>query len=91
MVSRMTTVLLLITLTKSMQASEEATDNRTTLYLLGLFPFSDPWPGGETMLPAVQIAIEHINNRSDILPGYRLALIWEDTEVRIHPYLKSKK
>ncbi|XP_048239750.1 gamma-aminobutyric acid type B receptor subunit 1-like isoform X1 [Haliotis rufescens] len=54
--------------------------NLTDIYLIGLFPLSGPWNGGQAMLPASQMAVEDINNRSDILPGYRLNINWTDTQ-----------
>ena len=32
--------------------------------------------------PAVQLAVEHVNQRNDVLPGYRLKLHFKDTRVR---------
>ena len=56
-----------------------------TLYILGL---SAPFPddrlsfdvdtGGVGILPAVQLAIEHVNSRSDLLPGCHLAVLSGD-------------
>ncbi len=57
-------------------------DNLTDLYIMGLFPMEGSWAGGLGIMPAVQIALEHINDRLDILPGYRLNLIWDNTKVR---------
>lgn len=51
------------------------------LHLMGLFPMEGAWSGGEALKPAVQMGLDHINARDDILPGYRLKLVWEDTKV----------
>ena len=32
--------------------------------------------------PAVQLAVEHVNQRNDVLPGYRLMLHLKDSRVR---------
>jgi len=37
---------------------------------------------GISISGAVSLAIERINNRSDLLPGVDLQLVWSDTEVR---------
>ena len=58
--------------------------NRTRLYLAGLFPLSVPgWIGdyGLQSLSAVQIAIEDINKREDVLPDHELVLVYRDTQV----------
>jgi len=56
-------------------------DNRTELWLLGLFPFSGPWPGGLGQLPAVLMGIEDVNNDPTILPGYKLRMTVDNTAV----------
>ena len=48
-----------------------------TLYLLTLAPFPDErynpgFAGSPAIIPAVRLAVEHINNRADILDGYTL-------------------
>ncbi len=53
------------------------------LYLLGLYPMGgSTWPGGQGMLPASQMALDHINQDPSILPGYRLNIILGDSQVR---------
>ncbi|ULT80551.1 hypothetical protein L3Y34_010849 [Caenorhabditis briggsae] len=52
-----------------------ATAEPVTLHIGGTFPMesgSGGWAGGEACLPAVQMALEDVNNRLDILPGYVL-------------------
>ena len=53
------------------------------VYIVGLYPFEGAWRGGPAMLAASQLAVEHVNQRGDILPGYTLNLLWNDTKVRI--------
>lgn len=36
---------------------------------------------GKSLLPASELAIDMVNRRTDVLPGYRLQLIWNDTQV----------
>jgi len=51
------------------------------LYIGALFPMSGGWPGGQACLPAAQMALDLVNNRSDILPDYELELIYYDSMV----------
>lgn len=39
------------------------------------------WPGGQACLPSAQMALDLVNNRSDILPDYELELIHHDSLV----------
>nr|XP_006818866.1 PREDICTED: gamma-aminobutyric acid type B receptor subunit 1-like [Saccoglossus kowalevskii] len=41
---------------------------------------SSVWEGGVTQLPAVELALQHVNEREDILPGYELKMLWEDSQ-----------
>ena len=67
---------------KAIGGSEEAVNGTTDLYLLGLLGFSGAWSSGRTTLVAAQMALEQVNTRRDILPGYQLHLVWNDTKVR---------
>uniref|UniRef100_A0A8C4GEG9 Gamma-aminobutyric acid (GABA) B receptor, 1b n=1 Tax=Dicentrarchus labrax TaxID=13489 RepID=A0A8C4GEG9_DICLA len=49
------------------------------LYIGALFPMSGGWPGGQACLPAAQMAMDLVNNRTDILPDYELELIHYDS------------
>lgn len=51
------------------------------LYIGALFPMSGGWPGGQACLPSAQMALDLVNNRSDILPDYELELIHYDSMV----------
>ena len=58
----------------------------TTLYLLSLLPYPDfrptlqpSWEEGPTLVLAAQLAVELINNRSDILTNYNIELIAGDS------------
>ena len=59
-------------------ASEEAGTNlKPTVSLLANLPFPDEsssqiYSGGHSIVPAVQLAIDHINKCSDVLPEYTL-------------------
>lgn len=57
-------------------------DEREDLYLMGLFPFGGTaWPGGNATEAAANIALDEINNRTDVLPGYTLKVIAGDSRV----------
>ena len=43
---------------------------------------SGSWAGGEGCLPAVEMALQDINNRTDILPDYKLEMESDDSQVR---------
>ena len=56
--------------------------SNSTLYLLVLLPYPDltggpspSWSGGPNVLPAIEMAMEDINRKPNILPGYKLDLI----------------
>ncbi|XP_068591232.1 gamma-aminobutyric acid type B receptor subunit 1 [Cebidichthys violaceus] len=49
------------------------------LYIGALFPMSGGWPGGQACMPSAQMAMDLVNNRSDILPDYELELIHYDS------------
>uniref|UniRef100_A0A3P8WS48 Gamma-aminobutyric acid type B receptor subunit 1 n=1 Tax=Cynoglossus semilaevis TaxID=244447 RepID=A0A3P8WS48_CYNSE len=51
------------------------------LYIGALFPMSGGWPGGQACLPAAQMALQLVNERTDILPDYELELIYYDRTV----------
>lgn len=42
---------------------------------------SGGWPGGQACQPAVEMALEDVNSRRDILPDYELKLIHHDSKV----------
>ena len=59
-----------------------------TLSVLTLVPLAEPaglssgppYHGGEALISAAQLAVEKINMRNDILPGYRLELVPANAE-----------
>jgi len=52
-----------------------------TLYIGGIFPMSGAWAGGRGCRPAVDIALEDINRRPDLLPNFRLQMLSNDSRV----------
>ena len=52
------------------------------VWILGLFPFNGSWAGGRGQHPAVMMGIEDVNKNQNILPGYRLRMTVDNTQVR---------
>ena len=53
------------------------TENETSLHLLVLVP-----PGeADSLLPAAELAVDKLNARDDLLPGYKLKLIKADSDM----------
>ena len=83
-----------MTITPAMSPANETIHKPREIYLLGLFPMSGSWAGGQGQRRAVLMGFEHVNEREDVLPGYKLTLRPEpadeaDTEVgpfRIHVF-----
>ena len=62
-------------------------DEPIPLYIIGLFPVSDDkFHRGPSARIASQLALEHINNRTDVLPGYEMKMSWIDTKVKINSW-----
>jgi len=57
---------------------------KTPLYVGAMFPMTslhnDGWTGGTGILPAAQMAFNHVNTVG-VLNDYDLKLIWNDTRV----------
>ena len=79
-----------------LQSVETSTDaapvskNSSALYLLSLLPYPDlvgtlqpSWSAGPNVVPAIELAVELINNETDILPDYKLEVIHEDSGCQI--------
>ncbi|XP_072047141.1 gamma-aminobutyric acid type B receptor subunit 1-like [Amphiura filiformis] len=58
------------------------------LYIGGLLPFSGGGWNGIGLLPGMNLALEQINRRKDVLPGYQLRMITNDTQC--NPELSSR-
>lgn len=74
------TTIALVTLMLSLGVPSNASE----LVILAMAPFRDEiidpsWHGGPALIPAARLAVDHINNRSDILPGITLRLLEADS------------
>ncbi|KAK6050373.1 hypothetical protein COOONC_12122 [Cooperia oncophora] len=61
-------------------------DDPVPLHIGGTFPMeagSGGWAGGQACLPAVQMALEDVNNRPDVLPGYVLHMNTSNSKVTL--------
>ncbi|XP_041352639.1 gamma-aminobutyric acid type B receptor subunit 1-like [Gigantopelta aegis] len=50
------------------------------IYILGLFPMDGDYAGGKGIKPAVDVTMSYVNSDSNVLPGYRLNMKWNDTK-----------
>ncbi|XP_049954039.1 gamma-aminobutyric acid type B receptor subunit 1 isoform X1 [Schistocerca serialis cubense] len=52
------------------------------LHIGGIFPIGGKggWQGGQACEPAANLALEDVNARPDLLPGFTLKLHWNDSE-----------
>ena len=83
---------------KSEIIDEGKCDSCKKLYIAGLFPMSDDDHTynrrsggghaqiGQGVLPAVILALRHINDDRSILTGYKLIMEWRDTKVSCFIY-----
>ena len=51
------------------------------IYMLGLFPMEGSWYGGNAVKAAAEVAIDYVSYDANILPGYQLHMIDNDTKV----------
>lgn len=53
------------------------------LHIGGIFPIGGKggWQGGQACMPAARLALEDVNARKDLLPGYVLTLHSNDSKV----------
>lgn len=59
-------------------------NKKRDVYIAGFFPYGNHVPEGHIgrgVMPAVKLAVEHINEHPTILRDYRLHMWWNDTEV----------
>lgn len=63
--------------------SSSSSSEKKDLNILGLFPHSGDWAGGQSMEPAAELGFITVNNDKKILPDYELKLVSKDTKVRL--------
>lgn len=58
-------------------------DDGNVLHIGGIFPIGGAggWQGGQACMPAAKMALEDVNKRKDLLPGYVLKLHSNDSQV----------
>jgi len=59
-----------------------ASSKLQTLHIAGLFPMTGTggWIGGSGCLPAALMALDDVNARPDLLPGYKLEMNYKDSQ-----------
>lgn len=67
-------------------ALDEATN---VLHIGGIFPIEGEggWQGGQACKPAASLALDDVNKRKDLLPGFTLQLHWNDSEVNLYEFI----
>lgn len=62
------------------------------LHIGGIFPMQGEggWQGGQACMPAAELALADVNARPDLLPGYKLRLHSNDSQVISFPVLLIK-
>uniref|UniRef100_A0A1B0BPM6 Receptor ligand binding region domain-containing protein n=1 Tax=Glossina palpalis gambiensis TaxID=67801 RepID=A0A1B0BPM6_9MUSC len=53
------------------------------LHIGGIFPIAGKggWQGGQACMPAARLALDDVNKETNLLPGFRLILHSNDSEV----------
>ena len=64
----------------TVSSSSTSETDKIPLYLGAFFPVGGDWDGSG-IIPAVEMALDHINAREDILTDYELRMVWNDTKV----------
>ena len=78
----MIVIVALVTLLPRGTRTETGLPEVKNLELLGFLPMTGKgWVGGAACLPAVNMALRHVNERQDILDGYNLTYSWVDSQV----------
>ncbi|KAK3920331.1 Gamma-aminobutyric acid type B receptor subunit 1 [Frankliniella fusca] len=75
-------LLLLLLVLGARPAALADQDDDNVLHIGGIFPIGGEggWQGGQACEPAANLALEDVNNRRDLLPGFKLKLHWNDSE-----------
>ena len=65
--------------------NEEWSDHlgpRRAIHVMGFAEIDSASWSGSGVIPAIEMAVEDVNSRPDILPGYELNVIMKDSKVR---------
>ena len=77
-------LISLLTLLPCPISAEAVQTELKNLELLGFLPMTGKgWVGGAACLPAVNMALRHVNERPGLLDGYNLTYSWVDSQVII--------
>ncbi|XP_073987605.1 gamma-aminobutyric acid type B receptor subunit 1 isoform X2 [Rhodnius prolixus] len=70
---------LIASFSKAVKIDDE---DENVLHIGGIFPIAGEggWQGGQACEPAANLALEDVNKRKDLLPGFMLRLHWNDSE-----------
>ena len=76
-------IMLLLQCSRGNCQQQSSADNSTkrNLYIGGIFPMTGSWAGGQGCRPAVDMALRDVNNHSNLLTGYNLEMVANDTQV----------
>lgn len=66
----------------SAEVSGNVDERSTIINIGGIFPMtgSKGWLGGQACLPSALMALEDVNARKDLLSGYTLNMVWNDSK-----------
>ncbi|KAI9575851.1 hypothetical protein GQX74_005623 [Glossina fuscipes] len=55
------------------------------LHIGGIFPIAGKggWQGGQACMPAARLALDDVNKETNLLPGFRLILHSNDSEIKL--------
>src|SRR5947209_5598245 len=85
-------LLAIVILIESIECRRVSTGyhgDKHTIYVAGFFPIAKDKPIGRGVLPAVELALKHIDSNRNVLKGYHLDIMWNNTKVKI--FLPSGK
>ena len=90
-------LLLFITYHLTMALNDPCRRNKSTeIHIIGFFPCTDPNDtrgipvdncDGIERIPIMKLALEEINERCDLLPGYRLVVDYANSAVSCRYYI----
>lgn len=73
--------------------SVASSSDGNVLHIGGIFPIAGEggWQGGQACMPAANLALEDVNAKKDLLPGYTLKLHSNDSEVSTQKIQRLEK